>query len=85
MPHKTESGRLLAGDRRWLAAIAVVAMGLRVGWIAAAGGDLRFADEHGHVSIARSVAEGRGFVDGDGNHAQRMPFYPLYLAIFINQ
>ena len=73
-------------SRRGLAAVFLLAVSLRVGFIVLWGGvnaPLRFHDAKEYWSMAQSLAAGEGLFDARGYRATRMPAYPAFLGVFV--
>ncbi len=70
----------------WLAALALLAVGLRVAAVLAVASYRLEHVTYEHGEIARNIVEGRGFsvrwMGGDGPTSQQAPVYPLIVAGF---
>ena len=68
--------------QRWtFAAIFVLALGLRVGFVLTRPNVVVWPDAQDHDAIARNLLHGHGFVETTGQRASRAPAYPLFLAV----
>ncbi len=76
----------MRGDARRVLLLALLALLLRLGWIAYAGwtsgGGFSYDDERLHWQLGRNLVTGGALVSDDGRYAARMPLYPLLLAPF---
>lgn len=87
MTHATPTtGR--GGAIVWVAALFLLAGGLRLGWVlyrwgpAGCAEQTEYPDEDAYVLSARSLAAGGGLSDEFGYRATYMPGYPAFLAVF---
>lgn len=71
---------------RWGGGIFLLALLLRLGWVALSwgrdGAALPWDDERLHWQLARNLVTQGALVSDDGRHAARLPLYPAYLGIF---
>lgn len=73
----------------WGRLILLLALVLRIGWVAFAwqryGAEFKYPDEALHWQLAMNLVEHGTLVSDlgpDGRYAARMPLYPLFLAVF---
>jgi len=75
---------------RWVLLLFVLAVVVRVGWVAVRFGSpeascqLAYPDEGVYWRLAHSLAVGEGLVDEFGYRATYMPGYPAFLSVFVN-
>jgi 4-amino-4-deoxy-L-arabinose transferase-like glycosyltransferase len=66
--------------------VLVIALALRVGWVAVQwltrGPELHYDDERLHWQLATHLVHDGTLVSDDGRYAARMPLYPMFLALF---